>query len=89
MQTSRAIISSSFVGTTYTSTFESSEEISKLLLEAGLQHEMLNAKNHAREAEIIKDAGSTSIYINIYETTSAFRKIIYLFSGFFICGKII
>ena len=36
---------------------ESSEEISKLLLEAGLQHEMLNAKNHAREAEIIKDAG--------------------------------
>ena len=36
---------------------ESSEEISKLLTEAGLQHEMLNAKNHAREAEIIKDAG--------------------------------
>ena len=36
---------------------ESSEEISKLLTEAGLPHEMLNAKNHAREAEIIKDAG--------------------------------
>ena len=36
---------------------ESSEEISALLTEAGLQHEMLNAKNHAREAEIIKDAG--------------------------------
>ena len=36
---------------------ESSEEISKLLSEAGLPHEMLNAKNHAREAEIIKDAG--------------------------------
>ena len=36
---------------------ESSEEISALLTAAGLQHEMLNAKNHAREAEIIKDAG--------------------------------
>ena len=36
---------------------ESSEEISELLTAAGLKHEMLNAKNHAREAEIIKDAG--------------------------------
>jgi len=36
---------------------ESSEEISKMLTEAGLPHEMLNAKNHAREAEIIADAG--------------------------------
>ena len=36
---------------------ESSEEISALLTEAGLQHEMLNAKNHAREAEIISHAG--------------------------------
>ena len=36
---------------------ESSEEISELLTKAGLPHEMLNAKNHAREAEIIKDAG--------------------------------
>ena len=36
---------------------ESSEEISKLLTEAGLPHEMLNAKNHAREAEIIAHAG--------------------------------
>ena len=36
---------------------ESSEEISALLTEAGLQHEMLNAKNHAREAEIIAHAG--------------------------------
>ena len=36
---------------------ESSEEISALLTEAGLQHEMLNAKNHAREAEIIAQAG--------------------------------
>ncbi len=36
---------------------ESSEEISALLTEAGLPHEMLNAKNHAREAEIIAHAG--------------------------------
>ncbi len=36
---------------------ESSEEISELLTKAGLPHEMLNAKNHAREAEIIAHAG--------------------------------
>ena len=36
---------------------ESSEEISELLTKAGLKHEMLNAKNHAREAEIISLAG--------------------------------
>ena len=36
---------------------ESSEEISALLTANGLKHEMLNAKNHAREAEIIKEAG--------------------------------
>ena len=36
---------------------ESSEEISALLTQAGLPHEMLNAKNHAREAEIISHAG--------------------------------
>ena len=36
---------------------ESSEEISNLLKEAGLPHEMLNAKNHAREADIIAHAG--------------------------------
>lgn len=36
---------------------ESSEEISELLTQAGLPHEMLNAKNHAREAEIIAHAG--------------------------------
>ena len=36
---------------------ESSEEISALLTEAGLPHEVLNAKNHAREAEIIALAG--------------------------------
>ncbi|MCQ2742864.1 MAG: preprotein translocase subunit SecA [Bacilli bacterium] len=36
---------------------ESNEEISKLLTEAGLPHEVLNAKNQAREAEIISHAG--------------------------------
>ena len=36
---------------------ESSEEISALLTKEGLEHEMLNAKNHAREAEIIAHAG--------------------------------
>ena len=36
---------------------ESSEEISNLLKKEGLPHEVLNAKNHAREAEIISHAG--------------------------------
>ena len=36
---------------------ESSEEISNLLTAEGLKHEVLNAKNHAREAEIISHAG--------------------------------
>ena len=36
---------------------ESSEEVSNLLDKEGLQHETLNAKNHAREAEIIAHAG--------------------------------
>lgn len=36
---------------------ESSEVLSKYLTEAGLKHEVLNAKQHAREAEIIANAG--------------------------------
>jgi preprotein translocase subunit SecA len=36
---------------------ESSEEISAVLSRAGIPHEVLNAKNHAREAEIIAHAG--------------------------------
>ncbi len=36
---------------------ESSEEVSNLLKSEGLPHEVLNAKNHAREAEIISHAG--------------------------------
>ncbi|MEG0593275.1 MAG: preprotein translocase subunit SecA [Coprobacillus sp.] len=36
---------------------ETSEEISKCLKKAGVPHEILNAKNHEREAEIIAKAG--------------------------------
>ena len=36
---------------------ETSELISKLLKKAGIPHEVLNAKNHAREAEIIAGIG--------------------------------
>ena len=36
---------------------ETSEEISNLLKQRGIPHEVLNAKNHAREAEIIAKAG--------------------------------
>lgn len=36
---------------------EANEYLSSLLKKAGLKHEVLNAKNHAREAEIIAKAG--------------------------------
>src|SRR5690625_2611285 len=36
---------------------ETSEVISQLLKKAGVKHEVLNAKNHEREAEIIEKAG--------------------------------
>ncbi|MEI5907614.1 preprotein translocase subunit SecA [Bacillus spongiae] len=36
---------------------ETSEVISKLLLKRGVRHNVLNAKNHGREADIILDAG--------------------------------
>src|SRR5690606_38459235 len=36
---------------------ETSEIISKYLSKKGIQHNILNAKNHAREAEIIENAG--------------------------------
>ena len=42
------------VGTT---SVESSELLSNALTEAGLKHEVLNAKQHAREAEIVAQAG--------------------------------
>ncbi|NQT58839.1 MAG: preprotein translocase subunit SecA [Bacteroidetes bacterium] len=41
-----------------TVTIESSELISKLLTKFGLRHEVLNAKNHSREALIISEAGA-------------------------------
>jgi preprotein translocase subunit SecA len=36
---------------------ETSEYLSELLTRSGIKHNVLNAKEHAREAEIIKDAG--------------------------------
>jgi len=42
------------VGTT---SIEKSEVISKLLTRRGVKHEVLNAKNHAREAQIVAQAG--------------------------------
>src|SRR6186997_1348758 len=38
---------------------ETSEYLSKLLTRSGIPHNVLNAKAHEREAEIIKDAGQT------------------------------
>ena len=40
-----------------TITVEKSEEISKLLIRKGIKHNVLNAKNHAREADIVAQAG--------------------------------
>jgi len=40
-----------------TVTVEKSEEISKLLIKKGVKHNVLNAKNHAREADIVAQAG--------------------------------
>jgi len=40
-----------------TVTVEKSEEISKLLIAKGVKHNVLNAKNHAREADIVAQAG--------------------------------
>jgi len=37
---------------------EKSEELSKLLKKQGIKHEVLNAKNHEREAQIIAKAGT-------------------------------
>ncbi|BFM36256.1 preprotein translocase subunit SecA [Acinetobacter towneri] len=41
-----------------TATIEASEILSDKLREAGIQHEVLNAKQHEREADIIAQAGS-------------------------------
>ena len=41
-----------------TTSIEKSERLSKLLTREGIRHEVLNAKNHAREAFIIGEAGA-------------------------------
>ncbi len=41
-----------------TSSVDKSEEISRLLKRNGVKHNILNAKNHEREAEIVAQAGS-------------------------------
>jgi preprotein translocase subunit SecA len=46
------------VGTT---SVENSELLSGLLTQAGLPHQVLNAKQHAREAEIVAQAGSPKV----------------------------
>jgi preprotein translocase subunit SecA len=40
-----------------TISIEKSEELSRMLAKRGVKHNVLNAKHHEREAEIIKDAG--------------------------------
>lgn len=40
-----------------TSSIDKSEELSKLLIDSGIEHEILNAKQLAREAEIVAKAG--------------------------------
>ncbi|MFC3606593.1 preprotein translocase subunit SecA [Stutzerimonas tarimensis] len=40
-----------------TATIESSEQLSRLLVAAGMEHKVLNAKYHDKEAEIIAQAG--------------------------------
>ena len=40
-----------------TATVEKSEEIAKMLRKNGIKHNILNAKNHEREAEIVAQAG--------------------------------
>ena len=42
-----------------TVSIESSERLSRLLVKRGIKHEVLNAKNHEREAAIVAQAGRT------------------------------
>ena len=44
-----------------TASLESSEMVSKLLQNQKIEHQVLNAKNHAREAEIISQAGKPHV----------------------------
>ncbi len=41
-----------------TASVDKSENLSKLLIKRGLPHELLNAKNHEREAQIVEKAGA-------------------------------
>ena len=41
-----------------TTSIEKSEKLSRLIMREGIRHEVLNAKNHAREAYIVGEAGS-------------------------------
>jgi preprotein translocase subunit SecA len=50
------------VGTT---SVEKSEYLSKLLAKEGVRHEVLNAKNHAREAAIVAQAGRPVSYTHL------------------------
>ncbi len=47
----------------FTSSINKSEQYSKLLKSKGVKHEILNAKNHEKEAEIIANAGKTNSVI--------------------------
>ena len=44
-----------------TASIDTNEELAAALTKAGVRHEMLNAKNHEREGEIIADAGKKSM----------------------------
>lgn len=48
-----------------TASVEKSEIVDKLLTEAGLPHDVLNAKNHAREAAIIAEAGKKVLSLSL------------------------
>ena len=44
-----------------TASLESSELLSSLLKKENIEHQVLNAKNHAKEAEIISQAGKPGV----------------------------
>ena len=56
-----------------TITIESSEEISKLLKKRGIQHQVLNAKFHEMEAEIVAEG------VEFYSITPSFRNKVWAF----------
>lgn len=58
------LISTNLIGTVSVGTSEIS---SKMLDKRGIKHNTLNAKNHAKEAEIIARAGQKGAVTNRYE----------------------